>query len=318
VAVTPVPILLDTDIGTDVDDAIALALALASPEIDLQAVTIVSGDVTLRARIAKTLLRLAGRETIAVAAGVREPVLRQRSFLWLGHEGQGIVGADEGSEGARPHAVPHAVDLLIDTVRRARPHVVAIGPLSNLAVAIMKDPEVIGLIPHLTLMGGVLGIGSEPGTPSSEYNLGSDPEAALVVLSAGIPTTLVPLDVTWKTFFTTADLDCLRSGQSRLVQTLCDAMEIWAPVHRQFYSGKRRYRADLVAFLHDPLTVAAVFNRSFLTFEWRRLRPAIVDGCFTLRAERDAPELEVAVKVDPPRFVDFLVDRLLAVHPAEP
>lgn len=311
---TPIPILLDTDIGTDVDDAIALALALASPEIDLRAVTVVSGDVTLRARIAKTLLRLAGRDTIPVAAGVREPVLRRRNFLWLGHEGQGIVEA-----GAVLDLAPqHAVDLLIDTVRREHPHVVAIGPLSNLAVAIMKDPEVIAAIPHLTVMGGSLGIGSDPTVPPIEYNLGSDAEAAEVVLRAGIPTTLVPLDVTWKTFFTTADLDSLRSAQSRLVQTLCDAMEIWQPVHRQFFARERQYRTDLVAFLHDPLTVAAVFNRSFLTFERRRLRPQIADGQFTLRPDRGAPELEVAVQVDPPRFVDFVTDRLLAVKPVVP
>src|SRR5262249_56741338 len=89
--VTSLPILLDTDVGTDVDDAIAMALLLAAPELDLRAVTTVSGDVHLRARIAKKLLALGGRGDVPVAAGVRAPVLRQRNFLWLRHDGQAIV-----------------------------------------------------------------------------------------------------------------------------------------------------------------------------------------------------------------------------------
>jgi purine nucleosidase len=303
------PILLDTDIGTDVDDAIALALALASPEVDLRAVTVVSGDTALRAGIARRLLRLGGRDDVPVAAGVRQPVLRQRNFLWLGHEGKGIVTAGEP---LAPTST-HGVDLLIDTVRRERLHVVAIGPLSNLAVAIMKEPEIIAAIPHLTWMGGSLGLSEDPTLPAIEYNSSSDAEAALVVLNAGIPTTIVPLDVTWKTFVTTADLDCLRTAPSRLVQTICDAMEIWAPVQREFFAGTRTVRPDHVAFLHDPLTLAAVFNRSFLRFETRRWRAVLAEEQLRFVNAPEVPELEVAVKVDRPRFVDFLVDRLLSI-----
>jgi inosine-uridine nucleoside N-ribohydrolase len=304
----PIPILLDTDIGTDVDDAIALALAVASPEVDLRAVTVVSGDVGRRAQIAKKLLALAGHDTVPVAAGVRDPILRRRNFLWLGHEGQGILAPDE-----RLALSPlHGVDVLIDTVMREQPHVVAIGPLSNLAVAIMKTPEVIAAIPHLTLMGGVLGINADPDLPPVEYNLDSDAEAAMVVLSAGIPTTIVPLDVTWRAVLTKADLDCLRTAGSRLVQTVCDAIEIWWPVHREFFAGTRTYRSDIVAFLHDPLALTAVFNRSFLRCERRRLRPTLVDDHFRLVDDRTAPEIEIAVDVDRTRFVDFLTDRLLA------
>src|SRR5512140_1487788 len=91
----PCPVLLDTDVGTDVDDAIAIALLLASPELDLRAVTIVSGDTEHRGRIAKKLLTLGSRPDVPVAAGIREPILRQRNFLWLGHEGQCIIESDE-------------------------------------------------------------------------------------------------------------------------------------------------------------------------------------------------------------------------------
>ncbi|MBI4515191.1 MAG: nucleoside hydrolase [Deltaproteobacteria bacterium] len=303
----PVPVLLDTDIGTDVDDALAIGLLLAAPEIDLRAVTIVSGDAVLRGRIAKKLLTLGGRTDVPVAAGVPEPVLRQRNFLWLGHEGQRIVAAHE----ALPLASAHGVDLLIDTVLRERPHVVAIGPLSNLAVAIMKEPAVIAAISHLTLMGGALGIHNDADVPLIEYNLNGDPEAALVVLSAGIPATLVPLDVTWHVRFKEAELARLRQSRSPLVQVLCDAMEVWWPIHREFFAGARSYTPDIVAFLHDPLAVAVLIDPSLVTRQRLRLRPAIVDGVFRLLAEPGAPEFTVATEVDAPRFVEFLVQRLL-------
>jgi len=304
---TRLPILLDTDVGTDVDDAIAIALAMAAPELDLRAVTTVSGDVTLRARIAKQLLMLGNRPDVPVAAGVREPILRQRSFLWLGHEGKRIV--DAGAP--LPLAAAHAVDLLIDTVRRDRPHVVTIGPLSNLAVALMKEPSITSAIPHLTVMGGV--VGRTPGVPAAEYNLGSDPEAARLVLTAGIPTTLVPLDVTLQVFFTTLELARLRAAPSRLVQTVCDAIEVWAPIHAEFFGGTRRFAPDTVSFLHDPLAVAVVFERSFVMVQRLRLRPTIVDGAFRLVADADGSEFDVVVGVDAPQFVEFLLQRLLSV-----
>lgn len=299
-------ILLDTDIGTDVDDAIALALLLASPELDLRAVTTVSGDVRLRARIAKKMLDLVGRSEVPVAAGVREPLLRQRSFLWAGHEGERIVTDEE----RLMLAAEHGVDVLIDTVMRERPHVVAIGPLTNLAVAIIKEPAVVGAIPHLTVMGGAFAISGDPSVPMVDYNLGSDPEAALVVLSAGIPTTLVPLDVTWKVRLTKAELDRLRGVESPLVRTLCDAMEAWWPVHQALFAGQGAYPNDVVAFLHDPLTLASVFERSFLTVGERRLRPMIHEGLFRLADDEAGAAFEVVEQVAPAAFVEFLVDRL--------
>jgi len=298
-------ILLDTDVGTDVDDAIAIALLLAAPELDIRAVTIVSGDVNLRARIAKKLLMLGGRGDVPVAAGIGEPILRQRNFLWLGHEGRGIVSDNEAID----LAAVHGVDLFIDTVLRERPHVVTIGPLSNLAVAIMKEPAVIAAIPHLTVMGGALGRNAD--APGVEYNLGSDAEAAQLVLSAGIPTTLVPLDVTFQVFFTRSDLARLRTARSALVQTVCAAIEIWAPIHAEFFGASRTFDPATVAFLHDPLTLAVVFDRSLVTFERLRLQPTIVDGSFRLIAQTDAPEFEVATAVDATGFVEFLMQRLL-------
>lgn len=299
------PLLLDTDIGTDVDDAIALALILASPEIDLRAVTTVSGDVQLRGQIAAKLLALAGRADVPIAAGVREPLLRQRNFLWLGHEGHGIVSAGE----RLPLRAMHAVDVLIEMVMRERPEVIAIGPLTNLAVAIIKEPAVIDAIPHLTVMGGILG--RSAGLPLLEYNLASDAEAALVVLNAGIPTTLVPLDVTWQVFFTAAHLERLRRSSSRVVHAVCEAIDVWAPIQRAAFAATPGFAPTALAFLHDPLTVATRLDPSLVRLQRLALRPAIVEGMFQLREERDAPAFEVALAVDAPRCVEFVIERLL-------
>jgi inosine-uridine nucleoside N-ribohydrolase len=301
---SPIKLLLDTDVGTDVDDALAIGLVLASSELDLRAVTTVSGDVRLRGRIAKKLLALAGRTDVPVAAGVREPVLRQRSFLWFGHEGRGILNNEEDL----PLAATHGVDLMIDAILSDRPHVVAIGPLSNLAVAIMKEPAVIEAVSHLTVMGGALG--RAPNTPPLEYNLASDAEAALVVLNAGMPTTLVPLDVTWRVALAETHLTRLRRCRSLLVETLCDAIEVWAPLQRAFFAGMPAFEPTTVALLHDPLTVGVVIERSFVTFERLRLRPTLVDGAFRFIEEAHAPEFEVAVSVDAAGFVEFMVQRL--------
>lgn len=297
-----IPVLLDTDIGTDVDDAIALALLLASPELELRALTTVSGDAALRGRIARKLLALTGRDDVQVAAGIREPLLRQRSFLWMGHEGSRIV------ENGEPLVLSpmHGVDLLIETVLRERPHVLAIGPLTNLAVAIIKEPAVIEAIPHLTVMGGSFG---QAPVPMVDYNLGSDPEASLVVLNSPIPTTLVPVDVTCQVRLAGAGLARLRACQSRIVQVLCDAMELWWPLH-QAMSGGEAYPRDAVAFLHDPLTVACVFERSFLTFREETVTAVIDDGVLLLRRDKEGRRVEVAGQVDAAAFVEFVIERL--------
>ena len=297
------PIILDTDIGTDVDDALALGLALASPEIDLRAVTIVSGDVRLRARIARKLLAIGGRGDIPVLTGIAEPSDANRNFLWVGHEGKGILA--DGEQEVRAQG---AVDLLAGAVAT---DLVAIGPLTNVAAALAQDSAVAGSVPRLTLMGGFVGVADDPTTPPIEYNLGSDAEASVAVLTSAIPATIVPLDVTWQVRLRDKQLARLRRSRSALVQTLCDAMEVWWPVHRDLFAGKRTYGADVVCFLHDPLALSLLIDPSFVTLTRMRLVPEIADELFRLRQADDGRELEVATKVDAPAFVEFVVERLM-------
>ena len=145
-------VVLDTDIGTDVDDALALALALASPELELVAVTTVSGDTTLRARIAARLLALAGRTDVPVHAGCAEPLGGTAGFAWFGHEGDGILDRSRDAVAPEP-----AVDALLRLFREQDGlELVTIGPLTNVAVALERDPGLAGRIARLTAMGGWL------------------------------------------------------------------------------------------------------------------------------------------------------------------
>lgn len=303
----PTPLILDTDVGTDADDAVALGLALASPEIELRAVTVVSGDVDLRARTAKKLLCLGGRADVPVYPGCTDPLKPSRTFLWLGHEGKGIVDdRDQLTIETRC-----AADILVELAAAEPMQIAAIGPLSNLALALRRQPSVAAGLVRLTLMGGVLGIGSDPTTPPVEYNLASDAEASVEVLNAGMATTIVPLDVTWQTRLRAGDLARLRRSRSPLVQTLCDALEIWWSVHRALFAGKRAYNSDVVCFLHDPLALSTLLDPSFLTLAPLRLVAEIRDGAFCLRQDAAGREVTVATRVDACAFVEFLVDRLM-------
>ena len=148
----PRRIVLDTDIGTDVDDALALALALASPELELVAVTTVAGDTALRARIAARLLALAGRADIPAHAGCAHALSSPGGFAWFGHEGDGILDGSRDSVAEEP-----AVDALLRLFRAADDlELVAIGPLTNVAVALERDPTFARRVARLTVMGGWL------------------------------------------------------------------------------------------------------------------------------------------------------------------
>jgi inosine-uridine nucleoside N-ribohydrolase len=147
-----------------------------------------------------------------------------------------------------------------------------------------------------------------------EYNLGSDAEASVAALTAGIPTTIVPLDATWQVRLRDKELARLRRSRSALVQTLCDAMEIWWPVHRDLFAGKRTYGADVVCFLHDPLALSLLIDPSFVALTTMRLVPEIADGLFRLRRDPRGREFQVATRVDAPAFVEFLVERLLRLE----
>jgi purine nucleosidase len=311
-------LVLDTDMGTDVDDALCLALGLASPELEIAALTCVGREARTRARVTRKLLQLAGREEIPVFAGCRSPVLGGRGMNWRGHEGEGIL--EPGEE--PPIEAEHAVDAL-GRLFAAQPdlELVCVGPLTNVAVALMKDPDLAGRIRRLSVMGGHIrevAYGGQVFSPGLDYNLCSDPHASVVTLNAGLPTQLVTADVTLGTWITDADVKRLEATGAPLLLAIARAVRIWTPIQRQIFGGLGCDTTDdNVAFLHDPLTLACVHDESFCDFETLEIETTIADR--VLRTlERESPSdatqpTRCALRVDAARFREYFVERLLTL-----
>jgi purine nucleosidase len=293
-------LVLDTDIGSDVDDALALAYALRHPDLDLRAVTTVSADTTARARIAARLLALDGRDDVTVAAGVGG--ISDRT--WFGHEGVGLRAGPEVALDARD-----AVDVLLDLSREPEPPVVAtVGMQSNVAAAVTRDPEYPARVPLLAVMGGIFrpfdryGIRLEAG----DHNLACDPESSATSLNAGLRVLYVPLDVTFRVVLRATHLDRLRAGDA-LCRALADLCDVWRPVMQTRAGGP--IPDDVVAVLHDPLTVACVVTRQFVTVETLPVRVVVQDRVprTVVDAERGRPA-EVVTDVDVDEFVEHWCD----------
>jgi purine nucleosidase len=314
-------VILDTDLGSDVDDALALALALASPEIDILAITHVGRESRLRAQITEKLLRLAGRSEIPVHAGCRVPVLGGNTFGCQGHEGEGILEPGEDP----PVDEEHAVDALLRlSLLHSDLEVVAVGPMTNLAVALMKDPDLAGRIRRLTIMGGHLRkveYGGFVFPHGIDYNLCSDPHASFVVLRSGIPARLVTADVTLRVWLREQDLSRIEAAGTPFHGALARAVRIWTPVMNRLFGGAgARMDQDNVAFLHDPLTVAASYDESFCTFEELEVEPAISEGDLFRTLERPgategSSPMRCATGVDAEGFRDHFVERVCSLAP---
>ena len=203
------PIIIDCDPG--VDDAIALMLALRSPELAVQAITVVAGNVplALTQRNARQICELLGRDDVPIYAGCPRPLVRSLITAADIHGKTGLAGATLPSPHLPLQAI-HAVSFLIDTLRSTEePLTLAtLGPLTNLAVALVQAPDIIQGIDRIVMMGGGITHGNI--TPVAEFNIYVDPHAAQVVFDAGIPLTFLSLDITHQVLTTPARLDALR------------------------------------------------------------------------------------------------------------
>src|SRR3954468_6226493 len=204
----PVRMVLDTDIGGDADDAMALALCLRHPDIDLRAVTTVSGDAVGRARIAAKLLQLAGRDDIEVSAGVSDDPERENG---------GAVILEDGDESGLTLSSRDAVTLLTAEAAAAPGEltIATIGSQSNVAAALDADPTFAGNVGRLAVMGGVFApmqVGGRPIDADADYNLNVDPAGSVRSLNGGMPALYVPCDVTFGTALRTPHLERLRQG----------------------------------------------------------------------------------------------------------
>lgn len=273
-------VLLDTDIGSDVDDALALALILACPEsLELVGVTTVSSDTHLRARIAARLLGIAGRPDVETCAGARDPLVRPAHGSRFRHEERCFSEGPDAPIGSE--SGPERIVRAASEVEGLE--LVAIGPLTNVARALALDRELPRRVAGLTVMGGHIRevrIGDFVADHGIDYNLCSDPEAAVSVLGAGFDVTLVTADVTLRTWLLTRELEALERGGA-FARALAQQVRLWSPVQRELFTGLGGQVApDNEAFLHDPLTVWALVDESPFGFEELRVVPTIERGVF--------------------------------------
>jgi len=277
-------------------------------------VTTVGRFGAVRARVAASLLARAGRDEVETCIGEERPLLRAEDrFNWFGHEEHCIAAGPL----APISDEPAASRIVREARERQGLELVAVGPMTNLARALAIDPELPRRVARLTIMGGHVRearIGRLVCAPGVDYNLCSDPEASIAVLGAGFPTTLVTADVTLQTWMTERDLARLDAG-GPLARLLADQVRIWRPVQRRVFTGAGgTLAADNCAFLHDPLTVLALFDASPLHFETLRIVPTIEQG--TLRTLELAPgsgigtPMHVATAVDAPAAAERIVRRL--------
>jgi len=291
------PILFDTDIGSDVDDALALALILARPDaLDLIAVTTVASDPILAAEIAAGLLGAGGRSDVEVSPGESKPLLRPGPFNAFGHEAQCTV------EGARAKILSERAPERI--VRAAREveglEIVLVGPMTNLARALALDPALPSRVAGITVMGGHIRevkIGDFLCPYGVDYNLCSDPEASVAVLGAGFRITLVSADVTLQTWLRETELAAI-AATGPLGAALVQQTELWSPVQRRIFTSIGGNLAeDNVAFLHDPLTVWSLVDASALHFEELQIVPTIEKGVLRTREVAEQEGLGAAMRV---------------------
>ena len=292
-------IIIDTDPGTD--DAIALIAALNSPELDVTALTTVTGNASLEdaTRNALGLLACLGRSDVPVYVGADTPLAGKFQFAENYHGPGGMT-----TPLPEPESVPvptPAERYIRDAARDSDGDltIIALGPLTNVALAIQNEPDVMNQVKEIFVMGGAVEVGGNV-TPYAEFNIYDDPRAANVVFGSVIPITMVGLDVCERVAFGLSDTDW-RSGTSTGERLAARIMEGWFEIHPEY----DRY------VLCDPLTVAAAIRPDLLIC--RQAKVTVEESGEQkgrTRAEYDAGEVRVAVDVDVESTRQLVLDRL--------
>jgi purine nucleosidase len=305
----PARIIIDTDPG--IDDALAFLLALASPEIRLEALTTTQGNVTLEkaTQNALAVLELAHASHIPVCAGSMLPLVQPLRASDAVHGASGIGNSRLPAPKTAPVA-GHAVDYLIERVlgEPGEISIFPIGPLTNIAMAIRKEPRFAQSVRELVIMGGaILEYGNI--TPLAEFNIYVDPHAAHIVFHAGVPITLIPLDVTHKCLLQQKHVDRLTKIESPISRFIRDAVEVYSKASFELgYEGSA---------LHDPLTLATILAPELLTLKEYYVDVDIAGGVSMgktfadmMNVTKKPANMQVAMGVRGEDFVELFLQRM--------
>jgi purine nucleosidase len=252
-------IIIDTDPGQD--DAVAILLALASPELEILGITTVAGNVPLplTSKNARVVCELAGRSDLRVFAGCDRPLARKLVTAEYVHGKTGLDGIAL-PDPTMPLAEGDAVDFIIEALREEPPGTVTlvpIGPLTNIATAFRRAPDIVPRVAEIVLMGGAyFEVGNV--TPAAEFNIYVDPEAAEIVFKSGAPLVVMPLDVTHRALTTRARVEAFRNLGTRVGH----AVASWTDFFERFDMAK--YGSE-GAPLHDPCTIAYLLKPDLFT-----------------------------------------------------
>jgi purine nucleosidase len=299
-------VIIDTDPG--VDDAIAILLALASPELDVLALTTVRGNVGLTGTTlnARRLVSLAGRPDVIVAAGCDEAIAGPTEYSGTVHgvDGLGDLDWDEPNVALDPR---HAVDVMGELIEAGPLSIVAIGPLTNLAVLLERYPGVEHVVEHVVVMGGASFEGNV--TPAAEFNVWADPEGARRVFAAAWPLTIMPLDLTHQATLNDDDVTFLRGLGTEVGRRCADMLEPYAAFHDAWYGNR-----DVI--MHDAMAVYELIDPAAITK--RGVRVSVEVGgdhsrgatWFDRRRIHADSTTRVGLDVDNTAFVAMLKKRL--------
>jgi pyrimidine-specific ribonucleoside hydrolase len=311
----PIPLILDCDPGHD--DALAIVVALARPELRLLAVTTVAGNAGLDAttRNALRVLTLVGRTDVPVAAGAARPLMRPLIVARNVHGSSGLDGAALPEPGFEPRP-EGAIELMRSVLTGASEPVTlaAVGPLTNVALLLRTHPELLPRIASIRVMGGAISEGNT--TASAEFNIWQDPDAARIVFDCGRPITLMTLDVTHQALFTAADVTRLEQLGTRVGSVFADLLRYFSRFHAERYGWDG-------APIHDAVAVAHLAVSDLV--ETEAYRVDVETGSELTRGRTvvdlhhltgQPPNVDVGLRIDRSRFIDLLVDAVRAVGSA--
>lgn len=307
-------IILDTDIGDDVDDVLALGLVLSSPEFELSGVTTVFRNAFARTRQARTVLKIAGREDVPVSAGCGASISPHVDIpdpLPLKACLDGVLPNQDSTslpDTRLPELNPaHGVDFIIDAIMQGEGDIsiVTIGAMTNLAMALVKEPRIISKIPKIVAMAGFFE------EQKAEWNIRCDPVAAEIVSRSGIPVDFIGLDVTLKVKLSEKHLEQLKSSKTPLARKISESITIWRSYVQSIEPDRKE---PILPVMHDPLAVATMIDSSIV--EWRtgevsvELNKDKIYG-LTVFQEKDNGLHRYAYKVNSEAMISLWMERIM-------
>jgi purine nucleosidase len=303
-------ILFDTDPG--IDDSLAILLALASPELIVDGVSTVHGNCSVhQATInALSVLELAHANHIPVSRGFDLPLAQPSLLAPETHGGTGLGYAILPKPNTKP-VTQHSVEFLIEKIMSAPGQItlVCIGPLTNIAVAIRKEPRIIQAVKEVFIMGGAIRHQGNT-TPLAEFNVYVDPHAAHMVYHSGMPITLVPLDVTYQCILTHADVNRLQKIKSPIPEFVADSTRFYMEFHDEFQQIDG-------CIINDPLALALTFAPELCDYEEHYIDVDISGGVSMGKTFADfykftkkVPNMKVALGVRARNFIEIFLTRL--------